>query len=211
MAVGTLIELGTLQTWQERLSDVYATHDLSYTYVVFDTEHPLSEDVKELYQKFQTAYSEEHLANAVKWTIDDGELDVGALIKWQTAEDVDTSLTSMEAQTHYSRTANTAGTTYTQTSHTNAYTDSRTNHKAVSNYIQSTNSSVGQSNGYTAYSPQGSYSNVCSVTVHTANSNVTNSETFYSGNHTTYTITSNRASTTYGQTANTAATTYTES
>ena len=49
------------------------------------------------------------------------------------------------------------------------------------------------------------------VTVHTANSNVTNSETFYSGNHTTYTITSNRASTTYGQTANTAATTYTES
>lgn len=210
MAVGTLIELSTLQTWQERLSDVYATHDLSYTYVVFDEEHPLSEDVKELYQKFQSAYAEEHLANAVKWTIDDGELDVGALIKWQTAEDIDTSLTSMEAQTHYSRTANTAGTTYTQTSHTNAYTDSRTNNKAVSNYIQSTNSSVGQTNTYTNYS-EGTYSGVCHVTVNTANSNVTYSETFYSGNRTTYTATSHRAGTTYGRTANTAATTYTES
>ena len=130
MAVGTPIELSTLQAWQDRLNSIYSTHDLSYTYVVFDANHPLSEDVKELYQKFQAAYSEEHLANAVKWTIDDGELDVGALIKWQTAEDVDTSLTSMEAQTHYSRVVNTAGTTYTQTTNTNAATYSETYYSA---------------------------------------------------------------------------------
>ena len=211
MAVGTLIELSTLQAWQERLSDVYATHDLSYTYIVFDTEHPMSEDIKDLYQKFQSAYTEEHLAQSVKWTIDDGELDVGALIKWQTAEDVDTSLTSMEAQTHYTRTANTAGTTYTQTTHSNASTNGRTSHNAQDNYVQSTNSTVGTSYTRSYYSSHGSYTPACSATTHMANSNVTYTERFHSGNHITYSITNYTAGTTYSQASNAAATTYTES
>ena len=156
----TLIQLSTVQAWNERLNNIYATHDLSYTYVVFDTEHPLSADIKELYNKFQTAYNEEHLSTATKWVISSGELDVGALMKEQTVNNINASLTSMEGKTHYSRTVNTAGTTYSQstysgngttygrTTHTAGYTYSdivctnvttysETTHAAIPSYVQS--------------------------------------------------------------------------
>ena len=92
----TRIQLATFNTWNDRLAHVYSTHGLEYTYVVYDKTHPLSENVKELYDNFQSAYKEEHLANATKWVISYGELDVGYRIRQSTADNINASLSSME-------------------------------------------------------------------------------------------------------------------
>ena len=214
----TQIQLSTVQAWNDRLNSIYSTHGLSYTYVVFDTVHPLSEDIKELYNSFQTAYQETHLANAVKWTIADGGLDVGALMLYETIEDVNTSLTSMEAQTHYNRVANTAGTTYSRTYHggygtTNSNTynssntyDTRTTNRAATTYTQTT-------------TPVTTHSRTSNRAEQSCSSQTNDGRSGYSSkfgsrvintNRTSYTQTSNlNASATHSRTQNTAGTTYT--
>ena len=176
------IQMSTVQEWNSRLSDIYTTHDLSYTYVVFDSTHPLSENIKELYEKFQSAYSEQHLAQAVKWTIEAGELNVGSLMKEQMVTSVNVSLTSMEAQVHYSKVTNTAVTTYSRSTNKAQTTFNEAYHKIATTYRRTVNSSAGST--YTR-------------TVQT--------------NGWTYTHTNNRAGTNYSITSHRAGVSYTES
>ena len=204
----TQIQLSTLQEWNDRLNSIYSTHDLSYTYVVFDTVHPLSSDIKELYDKFQSAYQEAHLAKATKWTIADGELDVGSLMLYQTITDVNTSLTSMDAQAHYNRTVNTAGTTYSRTYHGGYGTTwvRTTNSSAGTTYTRTTHSLL-TTNSITSNSAVASNSRTSNKAAQSCSSQTNDGRSGYSSKFGGRVINTNR--TTYTQTANTIGTSYT--
>lgn len=64
-----------------------------------------------------TMRQEEHLAEAVAWNLGFSSF-LGSPILRATADGLDATLISMEAQTHYTRVLNTAGTTCSQTSNT---------------------------------------------------------------------------------------------
>ena len=215
----TRIQLATFKTWNDRLAHVYSTHGLEYTYVVYDKTHPLSENVKELYDNFQSAYNEEHLANATKWVISYGELDVGYRIKQSTADNINASLSSMEAQTHYTRIVNTsAGTTYTQTvyssngttygrsTYTAGVTNGRTTHTATATNSRTSN-------------PVTTYERTSNRAEQGCSSQSNDGRSGYTSNFSTRVINTNRtsydemiceaASVRYTQTTNTAGTSYT--
>lgn len=225
----TYIELSTFDTWNTRLEQIYSVHDLSYTYVVFDKNFPLSENVKELYDKFQSAYGEEHLANATKWTISSTELDVGSLILNQTYENINASLVSMEAQTHYSRTVNTSagttytrttysgnGTTYDRTTNTAGITNGRTSHTAETTYSRTmipvttySRSSNRAEQGCSSQSNDGRSGYSTKFSSRVINTNRTSyNEVICEGAGARYTRTSNTAGTSYSYLTCTEGTTY---
>ena len=213
-----------------RLESVYLTHDLQWDWDFSDSNagiYPLSSEIKNLHSMFMSAYTEEHLASCVQWTVDIGELEVGSQMRASTMNNAITSLVDMEAQTHYSRIVNTADTTYSQTINTAGTINSRTTHSDGTSYSRSTNSAgttySNSSNGHnckqntmrnTSYSGNNQCS--CHVVYSSDNSRTSNSaSTTYSrstySDKTTYSNVAHTNESTNTQTANTAGTTYTYS
>ena len=241
MAQGDQIKYSDISTLVTRLKVVYTTHALTFPAAVdaaADSIKPKSAEITAIYNAFQSAYSEEHLATVVKWTIGTGELNVGSPMLWSTVANATASLVDMESKTHYSRvvntnaptytqtsntatstytqTTNSVTTTYTQTTHTNGYTYSDTTHSNGTGYSQTTNGKSCTQNTMRNSSRSGNsqcscytvYGSDCSQTYYSSYG-TTYSYTTYS-NVTTYTRTVNTAGVVHSQTTNTAGTTYSQ-
>lgn len=232
MAQGDYIYHTDITDLVTRLRSVYSTHDLTFPTAVDDAtnnEYPTSGEITAIFNAFTSAYSEEHLASCVKWTIVTGELDVGSPILSSTLVNMTTSLVDMEAQTHYTRTVNTDQTTYTQSTNTAGTDYSRTVYYSYettysySAYYSYTSTYSNSSNGKSctqntmrnaSYSGNNQcnchtvYSSDCAQTTNTAGTGYSNTR---DTDGTGYVQSSNTAVATYSQTTYTAGTTYTES
>lgn len=200
---GSYIQYSDFLDLMDRLEAIYTTHDLSWdSSFAPSTTKPLSQDIKQLYNLFVNAYSEEHLASCIRWTIEDGELEPGSIIKASTINNAEASIVDMEHQTHYSRVVNTAGTTYTETSNTATTTYSRTENIASTTYTQSPyNRECAQNSMRNSHS--GDVKCDCHTVYSSDNSRTTNTA------GASYSRLLYTAETTYNRTAHTAETTYT--
>lgn len=201
---GSYIQYSDFLDLMDRLEAIYTTHDLSWdSSFAPSTTKPLSQDIKQLYNLFVNAYSEEHLASCIRWTIEDGELEPGSIIKASTINNAEASIVDMEFQTHYSKVVNTAGTTYTETSNTATTTYSRTENTASTTYTQSTYKDKCVQNTMRNSSHSGNGQCYCHTVYSSDNSKTTNTA------GTSYSRSSYTDGTTYNRTAHTAETTYT--
>lgn len=175
-----------------RLQAVYTTHALTFPSAVANSANstrPTSAEITAIFNAFDSAYSEEHLATATKWTITTGELSQGAKMLGSTLVNMNTSLVSMESKTHYSKVTNTAGTTYSQTTNS-----------ATTTYTQTTYSSYGTTYSQTTNTATTTYSQTSNGRSCTQN---TMRNASYSGNsqctcHTVYSSDNSRTSNTAG-------------
>ena len=203
---GSYIQYADFSDLIDRLEAVYSTHDLSWDWdasVAPSSISPLSQDIKRLYNLFVNAYTEEHLASCIKWTIESGELEVGATMKASTINNAAASLIDMELQTHYSKVVNTAGTTHTQTENTASTTYTRTTNTASTTYTNTAYTKSCTQNTMRNSSRSGNGQCTCHTVYSSDNSKTTNTA------GTSYSRSSYTAGTTNTQTSHTAGTTYT--
>lgn len=201
---GSYIQYSDFSNLMDRLEAIYNTHDLSWDSSFSpSTTKPLSQDIKQLYNLFVNAYSEEHLASCIRWTIEDGELERGAIIKASTINNAEASIVDMELQTHYSKVEHKAGTTYTETSHADGTTYSRTENSASTTYSNSSHGNNCVQNTMRNGSRSANDQCNCHVVYNSDNSKTTNTA------GTSYSRSSYGDKTTYSRTVYTAATTYT--
>lgn len=176
-----LIRKSDIESILTSLQSIYSIHDLKYGTFTLNQTMPKHSDLVIIKSLFDTAYAEEHLTNCIRWTSADEDITTPALLKQSMLNEMNASIVSMQAMTHYSRTVNTAGTTYNQTTNTASTSYSQLyNGSYTSSY--STTFGFGSA-GYGQWCPDGA-----------------------GYNQTAYT-----AGTSYTQTSNTAGTTYTES
>ena len=215
----------------ESLREVYQKHSMDFPTAVDQAKNQIylmSSEIMAIYNAFQQAYQNSKLSSATKWTIQNGELSEGSLLKAATLDNALTSLVSLESINPCNRTEHTAASTYTETSHTATTTYSQTSHRAgttdsyswntaKTTYSETTNSyspdCVRNTMRNTSYSGNDQcgcyrvYNSDCSQTANTAGT--TYSDTTYTDG-TTYSNTPKTAGANYTRTTHTAGTTYTE-
>lgn len=213
----------------ESLREVYQKHSMDFPTAVDQAKnqiYPMSSEIIAIYNAFQQAYQNSKLSSATKWTIQNGELSEGSLLKAISLDNALTSLVSLESINPCNRTEHTAAATYIETSHTATTTYSQTSYRAGTTDSYSWNTakttysetSCGQNcvqntmrnSGYSGNGQCGCYhvyNSDCSQSTNTAGTSY--SDTTYT-DATTYSNTPNTAGASYTRTTHTAGTTYTE-
>lgn len=213
----------------ESLKEIYQKHSMDFPTAVDQAKnqiYPMSSEIMAIYNAFQQAYQNSKLSSATKWTIQNGELSEGSLLKAITLDNALTSLVSLESINPCNRTEHTAASTYTETTHTAAATYSQTSHTAGTTNSYSPNTATTtytqtscgrncvqntmRNAGYSGNDQCGCYhvyNSDCSQSANTAGTSYSRSS-YIDG--TTYSRTSNTAGASYTRTTYTAGTTYTE-
>lgn len=216
----------------ESLREVYQKHSMDFPTAVDQAKnqiYPMSSEIMAIYNAFQQAYQNSKLSSATKWTIQNGELSEGALLKAVTLDNALTSLASLESFESCSRVQNTNTQTCTQTAYTNqttyaqvtystaGTTYSETFHTAETTYTQfdcyytgnpcTVNEMRNSSHGGDFRNDNKIYLSDCAETAHLYG--VTCDEAYY-GDGATYSYSSNKAGVTYTRTMYTAGVDYTE-